>query len=148
MITTAHAHKSGVIFHFFPRPFKQKKIKALRPKMTKIASRGGPALTSGWGMPAVGSFRKRTFRYAARVFSFFLRRRRYCSRFRRLPQTWEGGGKWLFCHLKTNPFLCVSGAVPLMTLLQVIFINPNTSLHSVVFLSTFRPGQTALPSSG
>ena len=43
MITTAHAHKSGVIFHFFPRPFKQKKIKALRPKMTKIASRG-PAL--------------------------------------------------------------------------------------------------------
>ena len=33
-------------------------------------------LTSGWGMPAVGSFRKRTFRYAARVFSFFLRRRR------------------------------------------------------------------------
>ena len=46
MITTAHAHKSGVIFHFFPRAFKQKKkIKALRPKMTKIASRGGgPAL--------------------------------------------------------------------------------------------------------
>ena len=41
MITTAHAHKSGVIFHFFPRAFKQKKIKALRPKMTKIASRGG-----------------------------------------------------------------------------------------------------------
>ena len=46
MITTAHAHKSGVIFHFFPRAFKQKKIKALRPKMTKIASRGGPALIS------------------------------------------------------------------------------------------------------
>ena len=44
MITTAHAHKSGVIFHCFPRAFKQKKIKALRPKMTKIASRGGPAL--------------------------------------------------------------------------------------------------------
>ena len=44
VITTAHAHKSGVIFHFFPRPFKQKKIKALRPKMTKIASKGGPAL--------------------------------------------------------------------------------------------------------
>ena len=41
VITTAHAHKSGVIFHFFPRAFKQKKIKALRPKMTKIASRGG-----------------------------------------------------------------------------------------------------------
>ena len=39
MITTAHAHKSGVIFHVFPRPFKQKKIKKLRPKMTKIASR-------------------------------------------------------------------------------------------------------------
>ena len=47
VITTAHAHKSGVIFHFFPRAFKQKKIKALWPKMTKIASRGGgggPAL--------------------------------------------------------------------------------------------------------
>ena len=41
VITTAHAHKSGVIFHFFPRAFKQKKIKALRPKMTKIASIGG-----------------------------------------------------------------------------------------------------------
>ena len=50
VITTAHAHKSGVIFHFFPRAFKQKKIKALRPKMTKIASRGGgggPALING-----------------------------------------------------------------------------------------------------
>ena len=45
VITTAHAHQSGVIFHFFPRAFKQKKIKALRPKMTKIASRGGPALS-------------------------------------------------------------------------------------------------------
>ena len=44
MITTAHAHKSGVIFHFFPRAFKQKKFKALRPKMTKIASRGGGPL--------------------------------------------------------------------------------------------------------
>ena len=40
VITTAHAHKIGVIFHFFPRAFKQKKIKALRPKMTKRASRG------------------------------------------------------------------------------------------------------------
>ena len=39
VISTAHAHKSGVIFSFFPRAFKQK-IKALRPKMTKIASRG------------------------------------------------------------------------------------------------------------
>ena len=44
VITTAHAHKSGVIVHFFPRAFKQKKIKALRPKMTKIASRGGSCL--------------------------------------------------------------------------------------------------------
>ena len=44
MITTAHAHKSGVIFYIFPRAFNQKKkINALRPKMTKIAS-GGPAL--------------------------------------------------------------------------------------------------------
>ena len=48
VITTAHAHKSGVIFHFFPRACKQKKIKALRLKMTKIASRGGPALR--WGL--------------------------------------------------------------------------------------------------
>ena len=40
VITTAHAHKSGAIFHIFPRAFKQKKIKALRPKKTKIASRG------------------------------------------------------------------------------------------------------------
>ena len=44
-MTTAHAHKSGVIFHFFSKTFQtKKKIKALRPKMTKIASRG-PALT-------------------------------------------------------------------------------------------------------
>ena len=42
VITTAHAHKSGVIFHFLPRAFKQKQNKALRPKMTKIASRGFP----------------------------------------------------------------------------------------------------------
>ena len=36
--TTAHAHKSGVTFHIFSRPFKQKKkkIKKLRPKKTKI----------------------------------------------------------------------------------------------------------------
>ena len=42
MITTAHAHKSGVIIHnYFPRPFKQQQQKKtkLRPKMTKIASR-------------------------------------------------------------------------------------------------------------
>ena len=41
VITTAHAHKSGVIFHIFSRAFKQKKFKALRPKMTKIASGAG-----------------------------------------------------------------------------------------------------------
>ena len=45
VITTAHAHKSGVIFHIqFSRAVKQKKIKALRPKMTKIPQGGGPAL--------------------------------------------------------------------------------------------------------
>ena len=38
MITNAHAHKSGVIFHFFQEL--SKKIKELRPKMTKIASMG------------------------------------------------------------------------------------------------------------
>ena len=40
VITAAHAHKSGVIFHIFFRSFQTKKIKAPRPKMTKIASRG------------------------------------------------------------------------------------------------------------
>ena len=40
VITTAHAHKSGVIFHFFQELSNKQKIKALRPKMTKIASRG------------------------------------------------------------------------------------------------------------
>ena len=42
VITTAHAHESGVIFYIFEE-LSNKKIKALRPKMTKIASRG-PAL--------------------------------------------------------------------------------------------------------
>ena len=48
VITTAHAHQSGVIIHFFQELSNKKKIKALRPKMTKIASRGGggPALMS------------------------------------------------------------------------------------------------------
>ena len=50
VITTAHAHKSGVIFSFFPRAFKQKKIKALWPKMTKIASRGVLPYTAGPGV--------------------------------------------------------------------------------------------------
>ena len=27
VITTAHVHKSGVIFHIFPRAFKQKKLR-------------------------------------------------------------------------------------------------------------------------
>ena len=41
VITTVHAHKNGAIFHFFQElSNKQKKIKALQPKMTKIASRG------------------------------------------------------------------------------------------------------------
>ena len=40
MIITAHAHKRGVTFHIFPRAFKQKTTKILRPKMTKIASKG------------------------------------------------------------------------------------------------------------
>ena len=41
VITTAHAHKSHVIFHFFSKSFQTKqKIKPLRPKMTKIASMG------------------------------------------------------------------------------------------------------------
>ena len=41
VITTAHVHKSGVVFHIFPRPFKQnKKIKKLRPGMKKGWSSG------------------------------------------------------------------------------------------------------------
>ena len=44
----AHAHKNVVIFHFFQELSSKKKIKALRPKMTKIASRG-PALKSKKG---------------------------------------------------------------------------------------------------
>ena len=40
--TSAHAHKSGVIFHFFKSFQTNKKIKALRPKMTKIASMSCP----------------------------------------------------------------------------------------------------------
>ena len=41
VITTAHEHKSGVIFHIFPRLFKQKKLRScMWPKMTKIPSRG------------------------------------------------------------------------------------------------------------
>ena len=52
VITTAHAHKSGVIFHISKSFQTKKKIKALRPKMTKIASRGSclnlkKALVSG-----------------------------------------------------------------------------------------------------
>ena len=47
VITIAHAHKSGVIVHIFPRAFIRKKIKELRPKMIKIASRGG----GGGGQP-------------------------------------------------------------------------------------------------
>ena len=43
VITTVHAHKSGVIFFYFSKSFQTTKYKALRPKMTKIASRG-PAL--------------------------------------------------------------------------------------------------------
>ena len=53
VITTADAHKSGVICHFFPRAFKQKKVKALRPKMTKIASRVGSWLnTKNYSLPS------------------------------------------------------------------------------------------------
>ena len=46
LITTAHAPKSSVIYHFF-QELSNKKVKALRPNMTKVASRGGgggPAL--------------------------------------------------------------------------------------------------------
>ena len=39
-ITTAHARKSGVIF-IFSQELSNKNFKALRPEMTKIASKGG-----------------------------------------------------------------------------------------------------------
>ena len=40
MITIAHVHKSDVIFHIFQDLSNKIKIKELRPKTTKIASRG------------------------------------------------------------------------------------------------------------
>ena len=40
VIITAHAHKSGVSFHIFQDLSNKNKFKKLRPKMTKIASRG------------------------------------------------------------------------------------------------------------
>ena len=50
VITTARAHKSGVIFHinFFQDHSSKKKIKKLRPKMTKIASRGSCRNHGNW----------------------------------------------------------------------------------------------------
>ena len=51
-------------------------VNRMKPCHRRPADLTSGTLTSGWGMPAVGSFRKRTFRYAARVYSFFLRRRR------------------------------------------------------------------------
>ena len=56
VIATTQAHKSDVIFSFFPRAFKQKKNRVLRPKMTQIASRGGggPALRPAGSDPRVG----------------------------------------------------------------------------------------------
>ena len=44
VITAAHAHKRGVVFHIFEDLSNKKKFKKLRPKMSKIASRGGPAI--------------------------------------------------------------------------------------------------------
>ena len=40
MIITAHAYKSGGIFHILLELWTKQKIKALRPKMTKNATRG------------------------------------------------------------------------------------------------------------
>ena len=50
VITTAHAHKSGVIFHFF-QELSNKKIKALRPKMTENSLKGGSCLFDGARSP-------------------------------------------------------------------------------------------------
>ena len=44
MITTAHAHISGVIFLFFPRAFKQKKNEGSTTKDDENSLKGGPAL--------------------------------------------------------------------------------------------------------
>ena len=51
VISAAHAHKRDVIFYIFQELSNQKKIKALRPKMTEIASRGGPALLALPSLP-------------------------------------------------------------------------------------------------
>ena len=51
VITTAHAHKKVVSFFILFQELsnnKKKKIKALRPKMTKIASRGSCLKARGW----------------------------------------------------------------------------------------------------
>ena len=56
VITTAHAHESGVLFHIFPRAFKQKKIKALRPIMTQIASRDPAQKKTKLRLPLRDSF--------------------------------------------------------------------------------------------
>ena len=44
MITTVHAHKSGVVLLCLSKSFQTEKIKELRRKMTKIDSRGGGSL--------------------------------------------------------------------------------------------------------
>ena len=47
VITTAHAHKSGVIFLFFSRAFKPKKIKLYDQRWLKQPQGGGAALKEG-----------------------------------------------------------------------------------------------------
>ena len=42
MINAVHVHKHGIIFSYFSISFqKKKKVKELRPRLTKIASGGG-----------------------------------------------------------------------------------------------------------
>ena len=70
VITTAHAHKSGVIFHIFQEPSNEKKIKALRPKMTKIATRGS-CLNCSIAYLKILYTRKLDLRVVSQNFHFF-----------------------------------------------------------------------------
>ena len=68
-------------FSFFSKSFQTKKIKALRPKMTKIASRGGPALSK---LSLMG------FNYSAlEWFANFLQRREQCVQLKGASSKWQ-----------------------------------------------------------
>ena len=59
-------------FSFFSRAFKQKKIKVLRPKMTKIASRGGGSCRTGTDQGQIGPLLRRGFLWGTVPADFFV----------------------------------------------------------------------------